>query len=211
MADEKDEKKEGEEKAPPAPDAPLKKIYILSIVSMVLGLVVLAVTVVLFLKSQATAKILEQSALAHSIAKIEGKVAVGEEGEEEGGEEEEEEKVKEAVEEEEAEQYVSLVYIPIEPSFTVNIMSDTRPRIMQVKVQLVIQKSELTETVKNNMPLIQNALVELFSSKRYEDLLTSEGRSGLRLDSVEVVKGLMKKNLGKPIVYDVLFTSFMIQ
>jgi flagellar FliL protein len=103
------------------------------------------------------------------------------------------------------------IFLAIEPNFTVNIVGGARLRMMQVKVQLMARNQKILDIAVASMPLIQNALVSLFSSKSYDDLITKEGKEALRIESLKTVQAIIQKDIGQPGIEEVLFTSFVMQ
>ncbi len=52
------------------------------------------------------------------------------------------------------------------------------------------------DLIKKNDPLIRNNLIMLFSSQRYEDISTREGKDKLRADALQVVADAVKAEGG---------------
>lgn len=103
------------------------------------------------------------------------------------------------------------LFLAIDPSFTVNIAGGNRLRIMQVKVQLMARNQKILDIATSNLPIIQNNLVQLFSSKSYDELITPEGKEMLRQEALRTVQKIIMKEIGQPGIEDILFTSFVMQ
>ena len=73
------------------------------------------------------------------------------------------------------------------------------------------QNSILRVGTKTHMPLIRNELNMLYSGQVYEELQTDEGREKLRQQSLEAIQKVMRKEIGRPGVEQVLFTNLVMQ
>lgn len=99
----------------------------------------------------------------------------------------------------------------IDPPFVVNLQSnDKETKFLQVKVVVMTTQEKGVELIKNNLPLIQNNLSFLFSSKSYEELLSTKGKENLRKESLDIVKNTLGRDSSEQIE-SVLFESFFMQ
>jgi len=64
--------------------------------------------------------------------------------------------------------------------------------------------------VQKNIPLIRNNLLLLMSNRNYQSLMSREGKEKLRLEALDEVRAVQKKEGGADID-DLLFTSFVVQ
>jgi len=103
------------------------------------------------------------------------------------------------------------IYIPIKPPFIVNFQARGRQRFLQVDVSLMSRDNEAINAVQMHMPLIRNALVLLFGSQSYAELQLAEGKESLRQDALMEVQKIMEKEIGRPGIEEVFFTSFVMQ
>ena len=67
------------------------------------------------------------------------------------------------------------------------------------------------EDITTHLPHIRNNVVFILSSKRYEDLITPEGKEELRKQVLTEVRKILKKETGNGDVEDIYFTSFVMQ
>lgn len=102
-------------------------------------------------------------------------------------------------------------FYKLRPVMVVNIPSADKTRYLQVDVELMARNSSALENIETYAPIIRNDLIILFSTQRYEDLLTLEGKEQLRKKALETVQKIMKQNTGDPTVEQVLFTNFVSQ
>ena len=104
-----------------------------------------------------------------------------------------------------------LVYVPLDPAFTVNLQGGARPRFLQANIQVVTREQKMAEHVVKHMPVIRNALVMLFSSKDAEDLDSREGKENLRVEALAAIQEVLREKTGSQGVEGVFFTSFVMQ
>jgi flagellar FliL protein len=102
-------------------------------------------------------------------------------------------------------------YYKLRPSIVVNIPGVDKSRFLQVDVELMTRNSAGVENVEAYAPLIRNDLITLFSTQKYDDLVTVEGKEELRKKALEIVQKVMKQNTGDPVIEQVLFTNFVSQ
>ena len=92
-----------------------------------------------------------------------------------------------------------------------NVDYNGATRYIQAEVDLVGYNKEATDEAIYNMPAIRNRLLLLFSSQKFDEVRTVEGREKLRADTVVAVNealGLTKK---RHKIEDAYFTAFVIQ
>lgn len=103
------------------------------------------------------------------------------------------------------------IYYPLREKFIVNYDVRGRQRFLQVEVTLMLRDNGVISAIELHMPRIRNDLIMLFSGQVFEDLQTPEGKELLRQDSLRRVQDILKQEIGKPGVEQVLFTSFVMQ
>ena len=103
------------------------------------------------------------------------------------------------------------VYLPLDPSFVVNFQDDDATRYLQVGVTVMSRDATAIQTIKDNDPVIRNALVMLFSSQTFAQLSTTVGKQKLQSEALMAVRKIVTDKLGKPGVDALYFTSFVMQ
>jgi flagellar FliL protein len=102
-------------------------------------------------------------------------------------------------------------YVNIAQPFVFNVTSDTRNRVVQIKVQLMVRGSENDNLARYHSPLIESTLLATFASATVEQLREVTGRIELRDKATDDIKAVMTKVVGKPVIERVLFTDFVMQ
>jgi flagellar FliL protein len=104
------------------------------------------------------------------------------------------------------------VYLPLDPSFVVNFQDNNdATRYLQVGVTVMSRDAAAIQTIKDNDPVIRNALVMLFSSQTFDQLSTTAGKQKLQAEALTAVRKIVADKLGKPGVDALYFTSFVMQ
>lgn len=104
-------------------------------------------------------------------------------------------------------------YYPIEEPFTINFQnqSDNKVRYLQIKVALMSHQDSVINSAELNLPMIQDALRNLFTDQDYQTVSTVAGRQQLQLAALNLVQSLLKEETGRGGLDQVYFTSFILQ
>ena len=113
--------------------------------------------------------------------------------------------------EEEIEELATPYYFSLNPPFVVNFVGKGRAKFLQVNIDGLTRNSTVKEDITTHLPHIRNNVIFLLSSKRYEDLITPEGKEDLRKQVLKEIRDILKKETGNGDVEDIYFTSFVMQ
>lgn len=102
-------------------------------------------------------------------------------------------------------------YLALKPEFTVNFADDHKARFLQVEITLMARESDALDTVQTHMPLIQNNILNILSSKTYDQLITRDGKQQLADEILASIQQVVEEELHKPGIEAVYFTSFVMQ
>lgn len=103
------------------------------------------------------------------------------------------------------------IYEALVPAFVVNFNHQGRQRYMQVSMTLMSRDQAGLDALKVHMPLLRNNLVMLLSAQDFAVLSTPAGMEVLRQQITASVQALGQKEVGKPVIEQVLFTNFVLQ
>lgn len=105
------------------------------------------------------------------------------------------------------------IYYAIDEPFTINFLnqSNKKARYLQIKVTLKSIDQVAMDGAEQNLPMLQDALLDLFSDQRHEQVSSIEGRQALQQNTLETVKSLLKEETGNGAIDAVYFTSFILQ
>lgn len=105
----------------------------------------------------------------------------------------------------------TVAYTEVKPSFVLNYGGPGRLKYLKADITLVTSSPVAEETVMHHMPLIRNELVSLLSRQTDEAVTTPVGQEQIRIDATQVVKELMQKEVGHPVIDDLLILNFIYQ
>ena len=105
------------------------------------------------------------------------------------------------------------IYYAIDEPFTINFLnqSNKKARYLQIKVTLKSIDQVAIDGAEQNLPMLQDALLDLFSDQRHKQVSSIEGRQALQQNTLETVKSLLKEETGNGAIDAVYFTSFILQ
>lgn len=103
------------------------------------------------------------------------------------------------------------IYMPLDPAFVVNFQDQDAARFLQVGVTLMAHDQSALDAVRQNDPVVRNALVMLFSSQSYAVLSSAQGKLKLQAQALAAVRKIVAAHTGKPGVDALYFTSFVMQ
>ncbi len=102
-------------------------------------------------------------------------------------------------------------YLPLKPEFTVNFADDRKAAYLQVEITVMARKPEALSVVETEMPVIRNDVLNLLSSKTYDELSDRAGKEKLADEILKTIQGIVQAQLHEPGVEAVYFTSFVMQ
>ena len=102
-------------------------------------------------------------------------------------------------------------YFSLNPPFVVNFVGKGRAKFLQVNIDGLTRNPRVKEDITTHLPHIRNNIVFILSSQRFEDLASPEGKENLRVQILEEVRTILKKETGNGDVEDIFFTSFVMQ
>ena len=105
----------------------------------------------------------------------------------------------------------SALYVPMPRPFRFNVPGNARDRFVEIRVQLLVRGSDNEEAAKKHVPLIESALLGVFSRSNADDLATSAGKTSLKQTALVEVQKIMTEVESSDIIEKVLFTGFVMQ
>lgn len=103
------------------------------------------------------------------------------------------------------------LYLDLDPAFVVNLDDDSGVRFLQVAVSVMAYSQEALDKVQANMPLIRHHLVLLFSSQKFADIKTRDGKVALQEKALATVRNALKEVTGEALVEGLYLPSIVGQ
>lgn len=115
--------------------------------------------------------------------------------------------------EEEVETVPKAIYYKIEEPFTINFLNQSKKkaRYLQIKVTLKSTDQDAITGAEENLPMLQDALLDLFSEQTYKEVYSLDGRLALQQSALDTVKTILKEETDNDAIDAVYFTSFILQ
>jgi flagellar FliL protein len=89
-------------------------------------------------------------------------------------------------------------YLTLDPPFIVNFVHRGSLRYLQLSLDLMYYDALMLERVQEQMPVIRNDLILLFSSQEFDTLSTMEGKEKLRSDVLLAVNNALDVDPANP-------------
>ena len=102
-------------------------------------------------------------------------------------------------------------YVDLSPAFIVNFPHRGRQRFMQATISVMGRDAEAMAAVTQHMPAIRHNLINLMSTQLVLVFENPAGIEALRRQATEEVKQVLQREIGRPGIEEVLFTSFVMQ
>lgn len=96
--------------------------------------------------------------------------------------------------------------VPLE-EFVVNLADKNQSRYLKVEISLEMRGAECKAEVDEQKPKVRDTIIQVLSSRYYNDLLDPEGKEALKED----IRKSLEKVLEKSKVTGAFFTSFAMQ
>lgn len=103
------------------------------------------------------------------------------------------------------------IYLPLQPSFVVNLSDSESSRYLQADMEVMARDPKALEDVKLHMPRIRYQLLLLLGQQRAFDISTREGKEALQAKVLAEIQRVLTDETGKPGIEAVYFTSFVMQ
>ena len=102
-------------------------------------------------------------------------------------------------------------YVPVEPSFVVNLADPDGNRYLQADVQVVTRDPATLAAIEAHLPSIRNRLLLLFGQQTAAQLAQRTAKERLQEQALAEVRGVLKSERAPNKVEAVFFTSLVTQ
>ena len=92
-------------------------------------------------------------------------------------------------------------------TFVVNLAGSGGKRFLRVKMSLELKNQTTAERLKKQLPRIQDKILTILSTKKFQDISTVKGKSDLRAEIAATIDTIFSKGA----VTNVYFTEFVIE
>ena len=102
-------------------------------------------------------------------------------------------------------------YQSLAPPFVVNFPYQGRQRYLQAEISVMSRDAAALEALRLHMPAVRHALNNLFSAQLILVFEDPSGIEALRELATAEVRQVLEREIGRPGIEEVLFTSFVMQ
>ncbi|MGC9285961.1 MAG: flagellar basal body-associated FliL family protein [Hydrogenobaculum sp.] len=92
-------------------------------------------------------------------------------------------------------------------SFLVNLADKNANTYAKVSITLELSNEKVKQEVVKRLPIIKDAVINLLSSKTYDEIRTPEGKEELRLELIKRINAILVTGG----VQNIYFTQFIVQ
>ena len=104
------------------------------------------------------------------------------------------------------------IYQTLHPPLVVNFKDDAGDsHYMQITMEVMSRDQGVVNSVRDNLAVIRNALILLYSSSVYEEVTTREGKEQMLEDGLTEIERVMIETTGEGGVEALYFTALVIQ
>jgi len=105
-------------------------------------------------------------------------------------------------------------YFTMEPDFTTNVATlNPREKLhyVRAKVSLMLDDSNDKALLTEMEPLIKDAIISILGSKEFAVIASNDGREKMRSECRDKLIAMFQDKVGRAVIQDVLFVSYMYQ
>lgn len=115
-----------------------------------------------------------------------------------------------AADEKEAAPAGDYAYYGFEPEIVTNYISNRKKLgFVKISVELMVKNPDDLVIVERHDPLLRAAIIEVLGNQAEEKIKSLTGREEIRRECFDMVNNLLTKEAGKPLVVNLLFTSYL--
>ncbi|MGX9462979.1 flagellar basal body-associated protein FliL [Shewanella sp. A14] len=101
-------------------------------------------------------------------------------------------------------------YYGFEPDIVTNYISNRKKLgFVKISVELMVKDPNDLVSLEHHDPLLRSAMVEILGNQSEDKVKSLSGREEIRRECYETVNSLMEKEVGRPIVVNLLFTKYL--
>jgi len=104
------------------------------------------------------------------------------------------------------------IYQSLHPPLVVNFKDEAGDsHFMQITMEVMSREQSVVNALRDNLAVIRNALILLYSGSVYEEVTTREGKEKMLKDGLEEIERVMVETTGEGGVEALYFTALVIQ
>lgn len=102
-------------------------------------------------------------------------------------------------------------YVPLQPAFVTNYGGPGRLKYLKADMTLMVEGMETQSIVEGQLPLVRNTVVLILSRQSENNVVSSAGQERIRQQLLQGLHEAFTREVGVPLIEEVLFTNFIYQ
>lgn len=102
-------------------------------------------------------------------------------------------------------------YVQIQPVIVTNYLkkSAKKPGFIQMSAQLSVKEKKSVDLLNKHMPLVREYIIDFLSFTEESVIKDASKRNQLRLSMTSGIQKLLTKQIGQPLIEELVITHFM--
>lgn len=106
-----------------------------------------------------------------------------------------------------------IVYYGFDPDIVTNYVTSGRRSLgyIRVTVELMVADRSYLADIEHHEPLILNTIIRIFNQQPEDKIKSLTGREEIRQTILQELQAVLKRETGKDMIRDLLFTKYLYQ
>lgn len=107
----------------------------------------------------------------------------------------------------------NIAYFGLEPDIVTNYLGTNARKLgyVRITVELMLEDVEYLPIAEHHAPLLRATVIEIIGRQAEDKVKSLTGREEIRRACLEDLRTLMKKETGKELIKDLIFTKYLYQ
>lgn len=102
-------------------------------------------------------------------------------------------------------------YVALKPGFVTNYGGPGRLKYVKVDMTLMVDGIASQSIIEKQLPLVRNTVVFVLARQNENNVVTPNGQERVRQQLLQALNEALTREVGQPLVAEVLFTNFIYQ
>ena len=110
-------------------------------------------------------------------------------------------------------QQPNYAYVGLEPDIVTNYAGDNSKKLgyVRVAIEMMVADPSKIMDLEHHMPLLRATAIEIFGAQPEEKIRSLTGREYIRQQLLQKFKAVMKRETGKNVIENIMFTKYLRQ
>lgn len=109
--------------------------------------------------------------------------------------------------------HAAYAYFGLEPDIVTNYIGNSNQKLgyVRVTIELMLEDAALMNVAEHHEPLLRATVIDILGRQPEEKVKSLTGREEIRQECLQKLREFLKKETGKEVVKDVIFTKYLYQ